>query len=179
MKLKSILYKWMMPCNGEEYGNELWCLREKALSSHGWKCYIARRIYSSKIKKAGSFLPLNSEFANQPVFPHGITGVFISQGSRIGENCVIFQQVTIGSNSIQGSKHNGSPIIGNNVFIGAGAKIIGGIQIGNNVRIGANCVVTQDIPDNCTVVSQPARIIVKETVMDNHFRRYDSQIDNI
>jgi serine O-acetyltransferase len=55
----------------------------------------------------------------------------------------------------------GGPIIGNNVFIGAGAKIIGNIKIGNNVRIGASCVVVEDIPDNCTVVMHKPRIIQK------------------
>lgn len=54
------------------------------------------------------------------------------------------------------------PIIGDNVYIGPGAKIFGGIQIGNNVRIGANCIVFQDIPDNATVVLEKPRIIVKE-----------------
>ena len=51
------------------------------------------------------------------------------------------------------------PHIGDNVFIGAGAKILGDIKIGNNVKIGANAVVTKDVPDNCTVVGNPAVII--------------------
>ena len=67
--------------------------------------------------------------------PHGLYGVFISKDAEIGENCTIFHQVTIGSNRIEGSKHYGAPKIGNNVYIGAGAKIIGGITIGDNVNI--------------------------------------------
>lgn len=56
----------------------------------------------------------------------------------------------------------GAPNIGDDCYIGAGAKIIGNINIGNNVRIGANCVVVEDIPDNCTVVMDKPRIILKE-----------------
>lgn len=53
-----------------------------------------------------------------------------------------------------------APVIGKNCLIGAGAVIIGGIRIGNDVKIGAGAVVNTDIPDHCTVVSQPARIII-------------------
>ena len=52
---------------------------------------------------------------------------------------------------------SGAPVIGDNVYIGAGAKIIGGVRIGNNVRIGAGCVVVEDVPDNCTVVMPKPR----------------------
>ena len=57
-----------------------------------------------------------------------------------------------------------SPVLGNNVYIGAGAKIIGGITIGNNVKIGAGSVVVKNVPDNCTVVGNPARIIKKNGI---------------
>ena len=56
----------------------------------------------------------------------------------------------------------GAPNIGDNCYIGAGAKIVGNINIGNNVRIGANCIVIEDIPDNCTVVMDKPRIFLKE-----------------
>jgi len=71
----------------------------------------------------------------------------------IGPNCLIFQQITIGA------RGGGIPVIGGNVDIGAGAKIIGNVNIGNHVRIGANSVVLESVPDNCTVVGIPARII--------------------
>ncbi len=81
--------------------------------------------------------------------PH-ISGIVISYFAEIGDRCTIYQQVTIGQESIG---HKGrAPTIGNNVYIGAGAKIIGPIKIGNNVKIGANTVVTRDVPDNSTVV---------------------------
>lgn len=75
----------------------------------------------------------------------------------IGENVTVMQQVTIGRS--KGGNRSGIPIIGNNVFIGAGAKIIGNIKIGNNVIIGANACVTHNIPDNAIVGGIPAKII--------------------
>jgi serine O-acetyltransferase len=69
---------------------------------------------------------------------------------------------------LQDSKSKGAPSIGDNCYIGTGAKIIGNVTIGNNVRIGANCVVTINIPDNSVVVLEKPRIIRKNN-MDNHF----------
>lgn len=105
--------------------------------------------------------------------PHGLSGIFISYGSRIGKGCTIFHQVTIGSNTLRGSKNCGSPIIGDRVYIGAGAKIIGGVTIGNDVRIGANCVVTEDIPANSTVVMEKPRVIMHTEPRDNTFLTWD------
>lgn len=80
--------------------------------------------------------------------PH-LTGIIISGNAVIGDHCTIFHQVTIGVNEL---KNNKAPKIANNVYIGAGAKLIGDIKIGNNVRIGANAIVTKNIPDNSVVV---------------------------
>lgn len=82
-----------------------------------------------------------------------IGGIVIHQDAVIGENLNIRQGVTIGNSK------SGVPIIGNNVFFGAGAKAIGGITIGDNVVIGANAVVTKDFPDNVVVAGVPAKII--------------------
>ena len=107
-----------------------------------------------------------------PTFPHGLSGIFISKKAKIGMNCVIFHQVTIGSNTLSDSKHFGSPTIGDNVYIGCGAKIIGNVTIGNNVRIGANCIITENVQDNCTVVMDKPRIIIKQNAPDNTFIPY-------
>ena len=106
---------------------------------------------------------------NRFITPHELHGIFISQGAEIGNNCVIYQGVTIGSNTLNNSKHVGAPKIGNNVFIGASAIIIGGIKIGDNVRIGANCIVTKDIPSNTTVVMPSPRIIIHKEEKENIF----------
>ena len=97
-------------------------------------------------------------FKSPPFLPHGIKGIFITDTASIGMNCTILHQVTIGLKDWSGE---GGPIIGDNVFIGAGAKIIGPVHIGDNVKIGANAVVVSDIPNNATVVCQKARIIEK------------------
>lgn len=120
----------------------------------------------------GSYIGSGARFASTPTFPHGVTGIFISSGAVIGKDCVIFHQVTIGSNTLEDSSKKGSPTIGDNVYIGAGAKIIGCIRIGNNCRIGANCVVVKDVPDNTTVVSQPARYIIKDNPPTNVFTKF-------
>ena len=107
----------------------------------------------------GSSIPLNTKFEDIPAFPHGLYGIFISGDSKIGKSVTIYQQVTIGSVYTENSKNRGAPKIGDNVIIGAGAKIVGGCTVGNNVKIGANAVVFEDIPDNCTVVVGKPRII--------------------
>lgn len=81
--------------------------------------------------------------------PH-LNGIFIHANAVLGENCVIFQQVTIGVNEHRNARK--PPRLGNRVYVGAGAKLIGDICIGDDVRIGANAVVTKDVPSGTTVV---------------------------
>jgi len=88
-------------------------------------------------------------------FPHPV-GIVIHPNVKIGKNCTIFQNVTVGSSRITNSE---VPTIGNNVTIYANATIFGNIKIGNNVTIGAGSVVFRDIPDNTTAVGNPAQII--------------------
>lgn len=85
----------------------------------------------------------------------GGLGTVIHPASVVGENCVIGQQVTLGGRAGSGQ---GTPIVGDNVFIAPGAKCLGG-RIGSNVVIGANAVVTQEVPDNCVVAGIPAKVI--------------------
>ena len=86
-------------------------------------------------------------------FPHP-NGIVIHQDAVIGDHCLIMQQVTLGQTA-----EGGAPTLGDGVYIGAGAKLLGKITIGNNTRIGANAVVLADVPENCTAVGIPARII--------------------
>ena len=83
--------------------------------------------------------------------------------------------MTIGSNTLQGSARYGAPILGRNVYIGAGAKIIGRVTVGDNVRIGANCVVVDDIPPNATVVMEKPRILLRDEPLDNTFHPWPEQ----
>lgn len=83
--------------------------------------------------------------------------IVVNELSVIGNNCNISQGVTLGIKNR--GQYQGCPRIGDNVYIGPGAKIIGAVNVGNNVAIGANCVVTKDVPDNAVVVGIPGKII--------------------
>ena len=83
--------------------------------------------------------------------------IVVNGNASIGNNCNISQGVTIGV--INTGSKQGTPVIGNHVYIAPGAKIIGNIRIGNNVAIGANSVITNDLPDNAVVAGIPARIL--------------------
>ena len=102
-------------------------------------------------------------------FPHGPRGVFISGGARIGKNVVIFQQVTIGSNMLLNTKRPGKPRIGSDVYIGAGAKIIGGVTVGDGCRVGANAVVYNDLPPHSVAIPARTRVIQKTDLDNRHF----------
>ncbi len=95
---------------------------------------------------------------------HG-EGVVIGETAIIGDDVIIYQQATLGgTGKEQGKRH---PTVKNNVIIGAGAKILGNITIGNHVRIGAGSVVVNDVPDNCTVVGIPGRIVKQKFEDEN------------
>ena len=140
-----------------------------------FKCVLLSEklhIYWNKWKKIEASyhatIPIEAEVPLSTIFPHQLTNVHISAHSHIGENCIIFHDVTIGSNTLSDSKNHGSPTIGNNVYIGAGSKILGNITVGNNVRIGANTTVVKDVEENTTCVSQEARLIKHKERKENH-----------
>ena len=90
--------------------------------------------------------------------PHP-NGIVIHPNCKIGPNCLIFQQVTLGSN--EAGMITGVPTLGGSVDVGAGAKILGPINIGDNAVIGANAVVLADVPANAVAVGIPARVILR------------------
>jgi len=94
----------------------------------------------------------NADIGPGFVILHSV-GVVINTNVRAGRNLVVYHGVTLGA------ERNRSPVLGDNVYIGAGAKIIGGVKVGSDVRVGANAVVTKDVPDGATVVGIPARIV--------------------
>lgn len=147
------------------YGN-IWNLRTLIKENNvggGFKT----KLYYAYLQKYGAWIGLGAEIAKPPVLPHGLNGIFISHRAKIGENVVIFHHVTIGSNTIKDSARKGSPIIGDSVYIGCGAKIIGNVEIGRNARIGANCIVTKDIPENSVAVMRGLDVIQKGIELDN------------
>jgi serine O-acetyltransferase len=98
---------------------------------------------------------------------HNFSGIFIN-AIRIGENCTVNQGVTIGS-VIKSGPH--PPVIGNNVYFGAGCKVLGNITIGNNVTIAANSLVICSVPDNCTVMGVPARVVALGAANNEQFKK--------
>jgi len=87
---------------------------------------------------------------------HGM-GVVIGETSEIKDNVALYQGVTLGGTSLQKKKRH--PTLGNNVVVGAGAKLIGAITIGDNVKVGAGSVVIASVPHNATVVGVPGRVV--------------------
>ncbi len=90
---------------------------------------------------------------------HGM-GVVIGETTKIGKNVTIYQGVTLGGTGKETGKRH--PTLGDNVMVSAGAKILGSMKIGDNVKVGAGAVVLKPVPDNCTVVGIPGRIVVKD-----------------
>lgn len=89
---------------------------------------------------------------------HGM-GVVIGETAIVGDYALIYQGVTLGGTGKECGKRH--PTLGENVVVGAGAKVLGNLQIGNNVRIGAGSVVLRDVPSDCTVVGVPGRIVYR------------------
>jgi serine O-acetyltransferase len=101
---------------------------------------------------------------------HGM-GVVIGETTIIGDDCLLYQGVTLGGTGKERGKRH--PTLGNNVVVSAGAKVLGSISIGNNVIIGAGAVVINPVPDDCTVVGVPGKIVrIKgEKVLSDEFHR--------
>lgn len=103
----------------------------------------------------GADIPINTSIGGGLLIPHP-NGIVIHSGVTIGPNCLILQQVTLGSNEA-----GGLPVIGGQVDIGAGAKLIGKVNVGNHAKVGANAVVLIDVPAHATAVGVPAKILSK------------------
>ncbi|MGI8743297.1 MAG: serine O-acetyltransferase [Bryobacteraceae bacterium] len=96
---------------------------------------------------------------------HGM-GVVIGETSEIGDDVLLYQNVTLGGTGKERGKRH--PTIGNNVVIGTGAKILGDIRIGNYVKVGAGSVVIRSVPDHSTVIGIPGRVVrARNDVIDN------------
>ncbi len=107
----------------------------------------------------GIELPRKTKVGKGLIIYHG-QALVINQGVQIGNYCILRNSTTIGHKILKDGSFSACPKIGNYVDIGANVCIIGDITIGNNVKIGAGTVVVKNIPDNCTVVGNPARILL-------------------
>ena len=113
---------------------------------------------------------------------HGM-GVVIGETSEIGNNVTIYHGVTLGGispaeNSLEQVNLKRHPTIKNNVIIGSGAQILGPITVGNNARIGANTVILKNVPENGTMIGNPARNINKDKTVDSNFKPYGVEVNS-
>lgn len=121
---------------------------------------LPKLIYYISYCLFNSSVPATCTIGKGTRFAYGGIAVVIHARAVIGKNCVIGQCSTIGGRS----KHKKVPIIGDNVYMGAGSKILGPVSVGDNVVIGAGAIVLSDVPNNCIVVGAPARIIKSHIV---------------
>ena len=135
------------------------------------KMYFAARWLSQRAsKKTGIEIHPAVEVGKRFFIDHG-TGVVIGETAIIGDDVTIYQGVTLGGTGKDTGKRH--PTIGNNVMIGAGAKILGPLEIGNNSRIAAGAVVLHDIPANSTAVGVPARVVKKDGIRVDDLNQVD------
>ena len=142
-----------------------WCY------THGLKL-LARMISQASRRRTGIEIHPGATIGKRLVIDHGM-GVVIGETAEIGDDCLIYHGVTLGGTGKDVGKRH--PTIGNNVLIGTGAKVLGPITIGDNSRVAANSVVLKDIPENCTAVGIPARVVRRAGEKVN----YVSEVDHV
>lgn len=155
-KLSKLILSFIKGYNHEKY----WRRRAVVVDTSKRKSLLLKSLYLVWIKRIdakhgcsfGTSINYGASFSTPPMLPHGIDGIIVGHDAKIGKDCVIFQQVTIAA---------GGVVIGDNVVIGAGAKILPKVKIGNHCKVGANAVVVEDMPDYSTCVMQKPRIIKK------------------
>lgn len=118
--------------------------------------FIARYLSQRARHKTGIEIHPAAQIGNGFVIDHGM-GVVIGETTIIGDNCILYQGVTLGGTGKEHGKRH--PTLGNNVLVGSGAKILGPVKIGDNARIAAGAVVLNDVPADSTAVGVPARIV--------------------
>lgn len=117
---------------------------------------VARAMLTHYTFKFGISIPFETQIGSGFYIGH-FGGIVVNERSVIGKNCNISHGVTLGESNR--GRNRGCPVIGDNVYIGPGAKIVGAVRVGNHAAIGANCVVTKDVPDHAVVVGIPGRVI--------------------
>lgn len=121
------------------------------------KCFFISRLISQWARLAtGIEIHPGAQIGKRLVIDHGM-GIVIGETTIIGDDCLLYQGVTLGgSGKEKGKRH---PTLGNNVLVGAGAKVLGSFKVGDNARIAANAVVLNEIPDHATAVGVPAKVV--------------------
>ena len=119
-------------------------------------CFLARCISQWARFWTGIEIHPGATIGRRLVIDHGM-GIVIGETAEIGDDCLLYQGVTLGgTGKDQGKRH---PTLGNNVMVGSGARVLGPFKVGDNARIAAGAVVLSAVPPNCTAVGVPARIV--------------------
>lgn len=123
--------------------------------------FRARLISQRAVRRTGIEIHPGAQIGKGLFIDHG-NGVIIGETTIIGDNCTLYQGVTLGgTGKEQGKRH---PTLGNNVMVSAGAKVLGSFKIGDNSKIGAGSVVLEEVPPNSTVVGVPGRVVKRSNV---------------
>lgn len=146
--------------------NVLWRAANRFYKSGGIQKKIGRSLELLNFIISSNAVSARATIGKGTIFHHHSLGCVIHEKSVIGDDCHIFQNVTIGSKWSNGVCEGDAPCIGNRVFIGAGAIILGKIAIGDDVIIGANAVVTKDIPNKSIAMGVPATIKMRKDMGD-------------
>ncbi len=134
-----------------------------ALWNRGLK-WLARFLSSTARWLTGIEIHPGAKIGRRFFIDHGM-GVVIGETAEIGDDCTLYQGVTLGGTSWNKGKRH--PTLGNNVVIGAGAKVLGPFKVGDNARIGSNSVVIKEVPANATVVGVPGRVVEAGAAADD------------
>ena len=118
--------------------------------------FLARYISQRTRHKTGIEIHPGAKIGKRLVIDHGM-GIVIGETAEIGDDCLLYQGVTLGGTGKEAGKRH--PTIGNNVLVGSGAKVLGPFKVGDNSRVAANSVVLREIPENSTAVGSPARVV--------------------
>ena len=144
-----LLYSGLHALWGYRFHHWLWM--------RGW-LFVARALSQLARLVTGIEIHPGAQIGRRFFIDHGM-GVVIGETAIVGDDVTLYQGVTLGGTGKESGKRH--PTIGNNVVIGAGAKVLGNIVVGENCRIGSGSVVLRDVPDNSTVVGVPGHIIFR------------------
>lgn len=135
--------------------------------------FLARWISQRARRKTGIEIHPGAQIGKGLFIDHG-SGVIIGETTIIGDNCTLYQDVTLGGTGKEHGKRH--PTLGNNVMVSAGAKVLGSFKIGDNSKIGAGSVVLEEVPPNSTVVGVPGRVVKRN---NEHLPQEDLEQNNL
>jgi serine O-acetyltransferase len=143
----------------------IWAYRLSHKLHAGGLFFLARFVSQAAKFFTGVEIHPGARIGRRFFIDHGM-GIIIGETTEIGDDCLLYQGVTLGGTGKEHGKRH--PTLGNRVVVGAGAKILGAVTIGDDVRVGANSVVLHPVPANSTVVGIPGRVVRRRLHDDNN-----------